>query len=148
MNPVHRRRMTAVSASCGAFMVALVQADAALAQSAEQMVGRWGLAAYFRAADAELVTRAARNACGAPYIIARGPNGGVMLNQPDQPAKSEHVIKSSWGGQTYVGPAGEAGGAKDRAFVSFAPNQFVLRWVDPTVGNRYGVMVFVRCGGR
>jgi hypothetical protein len=112
------------------------------------MVGRWGLAAYFRNADAALVARAARNACGSPYVIARGPGGGVMLNQPDQPAKSEHVIKTGWGGGVFVGPPGEAGGAKDRAFVSFAPNQFVLRWVDPSVGSRYGVMVFVRCGGR
>jgi hypothetical protein len=126
----------------------LLPAGPAFAQTAEQLVGRWGLASYFREADAAQVARAARGACGSPYIIARGPNGGVMLNQPDQPAKSEHVIKTSWGGRAYIGPAGEAGGAKDREFVSFSDNQFVLRWIDPSVGNRYGVMVFVRCGGR
>jgi hypothetical protein len=129
-------------------MMGFGAAATAQAQSAEQMVGRWGLASYFREADAAKVTSAARGACSAPYIIARGPNGGIMLNQPDEPGKSEHVIKQGWGGGTYVGPAGEAGGAKDRTFVAFEPGRFVLRWVDPTVANRYGVMVFVRCGGR
>jgi hypothetical protein len=129
-------------------LTGLAAAVPAQAQSAEQMVGRWGLASYFREADAAKVTAAARGACSAPYIIARGPNGGVLLNQPDQPGKSEHVIKQGWGGTIYVGPAGEAGGAKDRAFVAFEPGRFVLSWVDPTVANRYGVMVFVRCGGR
>jgi hypothetical protein len=131
-----------------AFLASAVMASPAAAQSAEQMVGRWGLAAYFRETDAGTVARAARGACSHPYIIARGPGGGVMLNQPDQPAKSEHVIKSGWTGRVTIGPPGEAGGAKDREFVSFEPNQFVLRWLDPSVGNRYGVMVFVRCGGR
>lgn len=120
----------------------------ALAQDAAQMVGRWGLAAYFRAADAGSVAQRARGACSHPYTIARGPNGGVMLHAPDETRASEHMIKQSWGGKAFVGPPGEAGGAKDREFVSFAANQFVLRWVDPSVGNRYGVMVFVRCVGR
>ncbi len=129
-------------------MAGLAATAPAQAQSAEQMVGRWGLASYFREADAAKVTAAARGACSAPYIIARGPNGGVLLNQPDDPGKSEHVIKQGWGGTTYVGPEGEAGGARDRAFLAFEPGRFVLRWVDPTVANRYGVMVFMRCGGR
>lgn len=126
----------------------LLPCTSATAQSADQLVGRWGLAAYFREADAAKVTAAARGFCNAPYIIARGPNGGVMLNQPDQPQKSEHVIASSFTGRTTIGPASDTSGAKDREFVSFQPNQFVLRWLEPTVANRYGVMVFVRCGGR
>lgn len=130
------------------FAVLLALPAPALAQEAAQLVGRWGLASYFREADAAQVAQRARGACSHPYIIARGPNGGVMLNQPDQPAKSEHVIKSSWGGKTYIGPPGEAGGPKDREFVSASQNQFVLRWVDASVGNRYGVMIFVRCGAR
>ncbi len=131
-----------------ALLAGLAAASPAQAQSAEQLVGRWGLAAYFREADAAKVTAAARGFCNAPYIISRGPNGGVMLNQPDDVAKSEHVIRTSWSGRTLIGPAGQAGEAKDREFVSFQPNQFVLRWLDPSVVNRYGVMVFVRCGGR
>jgi hypothetical protein len=118
------------------------------AQSAEQLVGRWGLAAYFREADAAKVTAAARGFCNAPYVIAKGPGGGVMLNQPDQPQKSEHVIATGFTGRTTIGPVSDRSGAKDREFVSFQPNQFVLRWLDPSVANRYGIMVFVRCGGR
>lgn len=134
---------TLIATALGLYGTGSVQA-----QSAEQMVGRWGLAAYFRDADAARVTAAARGFCNAPYIIARGPNGGVMLNQPDQPQKSEHMIATGFMGRTTIGPAGDASGPKDREFVSFQPNQFVLRWLDPTVANRYGVMVFVRCGGR
>lgn len=120
----------------------------AAAQDASALVGRWGLASYFREADAAQVAQRARGACSHPYVIARGPNGGVMLNAPDEARKSEHVVKQSWTGKAFIGPQGEAGGAKDREFVSFSPNQFVLRWVDPGVAGRYGVMVFVRCGGR
>jgi hypothetical protein len=136
------------STLAGMVLAILVPASPASAQSAEQMVGRWGLAAYFREADAAKVIAAARGFCSAPYVIARGPNGGVLLNQPDQPAKSEHVIRSSWSGKVTIGPADDSSGTKDREFVAFEPNRFVLRWLDPTVGNRYGVMVFVRCGGR
>lgn len=133
---------------CALLAASVLAPSAVRAQSADQLVGRWGLAAYFREADAAKVTTAARGFCNAPYVIARGPNGGVMLNQPDQPQKSEHVISTSFMGRTTIGPLGDASGAKDREFVSFQPNQFVLRWLDPTVANRYGVMVFVRCGGR
>jgi hypothetical protein len=147
MPPTAMRALAVFCAALSGVIAACLPAWAE-APSAEAMVGRWGLAAYFREADATLVTRAARGACGAPYIIARGPNGGVMLNLPDQPQKTEHVLKTSWSGKTYVGPPGQAGGPADREVVSFAPGQFVLRWVDPSVGSRYGVMVFVRCGGR
>lgn len=131
-----------------ALCLVMMPVASAGAQSADQLVGRWGLAAYFRESDAAKVTAAARGFCNQPYIIARGPNGGVMLNQPDQPQKSEHVIAGSFTGRTTIGPASDTSGAKDREFVSFQPNQFVLRWLEPTVANRYGVMVFVRCGGR
>ncbi len=142
------KRHSAFAALLCAPVLAILSGASAQAQTAEQLVGRWGLAAYFREADAAKVTAAARGFCSHPYVIARGPNGGVMLNQPDQPQKSEHVISSGFTGRTTIGPASDTSGAKDREFVSFAPNQFVLRWLEPSVGNRYGVMVFVRCGGR
>jgi hypothetical protein len=136
------------SSLLAAALAAALPGGAAMAQTAEDLVGRWGLASYFRDADSAQVARAARSACSAPYTIARAPGGGVLLNEPDRPAKTEHVIKTSWSGGVFIGPPGEAGGVKDRVFVSFSPDQFVLRWVDPTVANRYGVMVFVRCGRR
>lgn len=118
---------------------------AALAQTADQLVGRWGLAAYFRETDAGSVARAAAAQCGAPYVIARGPGGGVMLHRPDEPRTSEHVVKPSLMGRTYIGPPGPAGGDRDREVVSFDGNRLVLRWVDAGVAGRYGTMVFVRC---
>jgi hypothetical protein len=124
----------------------LTGATAASAQTADQLVGRWGLASYFREADAAKVRAAAAGQCGAPYTIARGPSGGVMLHRPDESRTSEHVVKSALLGKTYIGPAGEAGGAKDREIVSFDGRTLVLRWVEESVASRYGTMVFVRCG--
>jgi hypothetical protein len=115
------------------------------AQSADALTGRWGLAAYFRESDAAQVTSAAAAACSAPYTIAKGPSGGVMLHRPDETRPSEHLIKSGWGGKSYLSPAGESGDAKDREIVSFDGNRLVLRWLDASVAGRYGTMVFVRC---
>ncbi|AMJ59123.1 hypothetical protein [Bosea sp. PAMC 26642] len=117
----------------------------AQAQTADQLVGRWGLASYFRDAAAPQVAAAAASQCGAPYIIGKGPSGGVMLHRPDESRTSEHVVKSSLLGKSYIGPAGEAGGAKDREIVSYDGTRLVLRWVDASVAGRYGTMVFVRC---
>lgn len=125
--------------------LAVCAAGPALAQTADQLVGRWGLAAYFREADAPRVRAAAAAQCGAPYIIGKGPSGGVMLHRPDESRTSEHVVKSSLLGKSYIGPAGEGGGAKDREIVSFDGATLVLRWVDESVASRYGTMVFVKC---
>ena len=126
-------------------ILAMLSAGSALAQSADQLVGRWGLASYFREADAPRVREAAAAQCGAPYIIAKGGSGGVMLHRPDESRTSEHVVKSSLLGKSYIGPPGEAGGPKDREIVSFDGATLVLRWVDASVAGRYGTMVFVRC---
>ena len=103
-------------------VLALSSAAPAGAQTADQLVGRWGLAAYFREADAAQVTAAAARQCGAPYIIARSPAGGVMLHRPDESRTSEHVVKTAMLGKSYIGPAGEAGGALDREIVSWDGN--------------------------
>ena len=115
----------------------------AMAQTADQLVGRWGLASYFREADAAQVRAAAAGQCGAPYTIAKGPSGGVMLHSPDATKTSEHVVKQALMGKSTIGPAGD--GSKDREIVSFDGTTLVLRWLDESVANRYGTMVFVRC---
>lgn len=117
----------------------------AQAQTADQLVGRWGLAAYFRDADAERVRAAAARQCGAPYIIGKGAGDSVLLHSPDERRSSEHVVKNSLLGKSYIGPPGEAGGARDREIVFFDGATLVLRWVDETVAGRYGTMVFARC---
>lgn len=118
---------------------------AATAQTAEALVGRWGLAAYFKDSDAERVAAAARAACGQPYVIGKGPSGGIMLHRPDETRPSEHQIKAGWGGKSYLSPVGEAGDAKDREILAYDGRKLVLRWLDPGVAGRYGTMVFVRC---
>lgn len=132
--------------AAGAALAALLAAPAAFAQTADQLVGRWGLASYFREADAAKVRAAAAGQCGAPYLIAKGPSGGVMLHRPDESRTSEHVIRSSLLGKAVIGPAGDATGTKDREILSFDGRTLVLRWLDESVANRYGTMVFVRCG--
>jgi hypothetical protein len=117
----------------------------AQAQNADALTGRWGLAAYFRESDAARVTSAAAAACSVPYTITKGPSGGVMLHRPDETRPSEHLIKSGWGGKSYLSPAGESGDSKDREIMSFDDNRLVLRWLDASVAGRYGTMVFVRC---
>ena len=111
------------------------------------LVGSWGLAAYHRGADAAKVEQAARGECGQPYRIAAGRSGSVMMHLPDQTQTSEMVVKPGLTG-TYIGPAGEGGGLKDREVVKWDGRVLALRWLDPEVASRYGTMVFARCGGR
>lgn len=111
----------------------------------DQLVGRWGLASYREDKDIPRTTREAKAACGNPYMIAKGPGGGVMMHLADQTQPSEVVLKGT-GGRTFIGPPSEPpGGPKDREVVSFAGNEFVTKWVDPGVATRYGTMIFVRC---
>ena len=117
----------------------------ARAQSADALAGRWGLASYFKESDAARVTSAAAAACSAPYTIAKGPSGGVMLHRPDETKPTEHLIKSGWGAKSYLSPVGESGNARDREIIALDGNRFVLRWLDANVAGRYGTMVFVRC---
>lgn len=112
--------------------------------TAGALVGRWGLASYFRDTDAARIEVAARSQCGQPYTIAKGPRGGVMMHLPDSPKTFELVIKTSFG-KSYVGPEGSPGGDKDREILKYDGRMLVLRWLDASVAGRYGTMVFVRC---
>ena len=113
----------------------------------QDIVGRWGLAAYHIADDRERTEAAARNQCKQPYIITLGPTGGVMMHLADQARAEELRLKGAPGGKTFIGPSdGEAGGAQDREVVSFDGRVLQLRWLDPEVQGRYGTMVYVRCG--
>ena len=115
---------------------------------AEDIVGRWGIASYQREVDRKRMEAAARKQCSKPYTIVKGPNGGVMMHQPDQQVATELRLKGTPDGKTFIGPAGEAGGAQDREIVSFDGRVLVMRYVDQEVASRYGTMVYVRCGPR
>ena len=113
----------------------------------QDIVGRWGLAAYHREDDKVRTEAAAANQCRQPYIITLGPTGGVMMYLADQSTPSELRLKGAPGGKTYIGPEGDPPGSlQDREVISFDGRILVLRWMDSEVQGRYGTMVYVRCG--
>jgi hypothetical protein len=114
----------------------------------EEVIGRWGFTSYHKEADRVRTVAAARGQCRTPYVIARGPSGGVMMHLADQRQPSELRLKGSSDGKNYIGPDGEAGAPQDREILSFDGRVLITRYVDPDAANRYGNMVYVRCGAR
>jgi hypothetical protein len=114
----------------------------------EDIVGRWGFASFHKEGDRPRTEKAAKAQCDKPYVINRGPTGGVMMHLADDSKPSELRLKGAAGNKTYIGPDGEVGGPQDREVVSFDGRVLVLRWMDPEVGGRYGTGVYVRCGAR
>jgi hypothetical protein len=114
----------------------------------DQLVGKWGLASYHRDSDRDRTIKEAKAQCNKPYVIAKGPNGGVMMYLADQPQLSELVLKAGPDGKTFLGPPGDAGTADDRQVLDVDPASFTTVWVDPDNAARYGTMVYERCGKR
>ncbi len=119
---------------------------AAPAITSDQLVGKWGFAAYHRDTDRTRTIKEAAAQCNKPYVIAKGPNGGVMMNLADQADLSELVLKAGPDGKTYLGPPGDAGTADDRIVTNVDANSFSTNWVDPDNAARYGTSVYERCG--
>jgi hypothetical protein len=117
------------------------------AVSPDQLVGKWGFAAYHKDEDRARTIKEASAQCNRPYVIAKGPTGGVMMNLADQKELSELFLKPGPNGQTYLGPAGAAG-PDDRIVSNVDANSFTTVWVDPDNASRYGTSVYVRCGKR
>jgi hypothetical protein len=114
--------------------------------TAEELVGAWGLAAYREEDDLARTEVEAKNACSNPYVIGRGAAGGVVMHLADQAEPTELAIKQT-GGRTFIGPPTEpAGTLRDREITTFRGDLFVTKWTDPSVAERYGVMVYARCG--
>ena len=112
----------------------------------QDIVGRWGLAAYHKDEDRARTEAAAANQCRQPYIITLGPTGGVMMHLADQSTPTELRLKGAPGNKTFIGPAEDPpGGQQDREVVGFDGRVLALRWIDSEVQGRYGTMVYVRC---
>jgi hypothetical protein len=112
----------------------------------QDIVGRWGLAAYHKEEDRARIEVAAANQCQQPYVISLGATGGVMMHLADQSQAQELRLKGAPGGKTYIGLDGEPPGSpQDREVIAFDGRMLILRWMDPEVQGRYGTMVFVRC---
>ena len=114
----------------------------------EELVGRWGFTSYQKEADRARTIATARGLCRSPYVIAKGPSGGVMMHLADERQPTELRLKGSPDGRNYIGPDGDAGGPQDREIVSFDGRVLVTRYVDPDAAKRYGNMVYVRCSPR
>src|SRR3954464_5790808 len=113
--------------------------------SSEELVGRWGFTSYQKEADRARTINTARGLCKSPYVIAKGPGGGVMMHLADEKQATELRLKGSADGKNYIGPDGDVGVPQDREIVSFDGRVLVTRYVDPDAANRYGNMVYVRC---
>ena len=113
---------------------------------AQDLVGRWGLAAYHKEDDRARTESAARGQCRQPYNITRGPSGGVVMHLPDQAQPTELSLKGGPDGKNYIGPGDDpAGGPRDREIVSFDGRVLITRFTDQEVSGRYGTSVYVRC---
>lgn len=116
--------------------------------SPDQLVGKWGFAAYHKDTDRARTIKEAAAQCNRPYVINKGPTGGLMMNLADQKELSELVLKAGPDGQTYVGPPGPPATPDDRIVTNVDANSFTTIWVDPDNASRYGTSVYVRCGKR
>jgi hypothetical protein len=116
--------------------------------AAQELVGRWGMAAFHRPQDRARIEVQARNQCTNPYVISASVDGGVKMYGHDNSDLVEMTTKGTIEGRTYVGPPGNPAGMDDREIVSFDGRVLVLKWVDPEVAGRYGTMILVRCGPR
>jgi hypothetical protein len=78
--------------------------------SADQLVGKWGFAAYHEDEDRARTVKEAAAQCNRPYVINKGPSGGPMREL------SELVLKA---------------GPNDRNVTNVDANSFTTIWVDP-----------------
>jgi hypothetical protein len=111
---------------------------------ADDIVGRWGYSAFHKPDDRARTETAAAGQCKQAYVITRSANGVMMLGH-DSPDIIENLIKANAEGKTFIGPGPDPGGPDDREVVSFDGRVLLLKWVDPEVEGRYGMMVLVRC---
>lgn len=115
---------------------------------ADELVGKWGLAAYNNPADRARTEKMALAQCKQPYTIGAGSSGGVIMHLADQATPQELRVKGSASGKNYIGPAGPPGDPQDREVISFDGRVLITRFVDPDAATRYQTMVYVRCGPR
>jgi hypothetical protein len=120
-----------------------VTAPAALAQSTlrtDDLVGKWGVAAYWNEADAGKTITQAKSFCNQPYVISKGRNGGAVMFEPFDGKPRE--VKAEGG--RIVAADGSPSAAK--SVTSWNGATLVLNYVEDEPKRKYGNMVFVRCG--
>lgn len=108
----------------------------------EDLVGRWGVASYFAAAQKEEITGRARSACSQPYVIGRGKAGGAVMFEAFQGKPVEVVVRGR-----QIGALVDPQDKTNKDVVSWSGRVLELRYREPEAATKYGTMVFVRCGG-
>src|SRR5262245_52679484 len=63
--------------------------------SPEEFVGRWGFTSYQKEGDRARTIKTAGGLCRSPYVIAKGPSGGIMMHLADQRQPTELRLKGS-----------------------------------------------------
>jgi hypothetical protein len=117
----------------------------AVAVDVAALPGKWGLASYRDEKDRARTQAEAKAACGNPYVIAKGSQGGVMMHLPDQAQPTELFVKVTADGRSFIGPKGAPGLPQDRVVMYFQGGVLVTEWLDASARERYGTMLFVRC---
>lgn len=107
--------------------------------------GKYGLASYREEKDRARTETEARRACGNPYVVAAGSQGGVLMHLPDQAQPTEVFVKTTADGRSLIGPRGPVGMLQDRVVMYFQGGILITEWLDPSARERYGTMMFVRC---
>ena len=114
----------------------------------DEVVGKWGYAAYHKPEDRARTEAAAKAQCKNPYVIGSGPTGGVIMHLADEATPQELRLKGSQDGKNYIGPAGPPAGPQDREVDSFDGRVMIMHFIDPDAASRYGTSVYVRCAPR
>ncbi len=107
--------------------------------------GDYGLASHHKAEDRERTIEQAKIACGNPYKIGAGSNGGVLMHAAGQNQPTEIFLKVGQDGRSFLGPKGPAGVPQDRLIVSYEDGVLITDWLDQGARSVYGTMIYVPC---
>jgi hypothetical protein len=117
-----------------------LDASAQSALKTDDLVGRWGVAAYWNDSDAAKVTSQARSFCNQPYVITKGRNGGAVMFEAFEGKPSEVIVQS---GQI-VSLTGSTRNTS-KVIQSWNGSTLVMNYADEEAKRKYGNMVFVKC---
>jgi hypothetical protein len=119
---------------------AMTGAASAQSLKTEDLLGRWGVAAYWNESDAARVTTQARSFCSQPYVISRGANGAARMFEAFEGRPQDVLVQ----GSQIVAANGSTRTSK--AVQRWDGTTLVFNYIDEEARRKYGNMVFVRCG--
>jgi hypothetical protein len=121
-------------------LAAMASGASAQSLKTDDLVGRWGVAAYWNESDAARVTAQARSFCNQPYVISRGANGAARMFEAFEGKPQDVLVQ---GGQIV---AANGSTRTSKAVQRWDGTTLVFNYIDEEARRKYGNMVFVRCG--